>query len=191
MTARIKVWPEYDVDGFSRMPIGLSRKNRALWLQWQEGEYSCNGTTKRGDPCGNGTVVRNWERGDEFWPGVTDRCRYHIDEVARRDRDLARIAKRSGAADVEALQPAERRKEIHRATQATRPRVKRSDPDPVESTSADDKSALGRVSSNKWIQLELPLGLDIDEVRELTRPNKRRFTSDPKPAKAAKGACVP
>ncbi len=124
--------------------MSVNKGTRFLYRVWSGDGRRCRGTTSKGTDC---RAICSDVEIESFWPGVSDRCIHHVDEAARRDRELARIAKRSGAADAEALQPAERRKEIHRATQATRPRVKRSDPDPVESTSADDTSALGRVSS--------------------------------------------
>lgn len=122
----------------------LSKKNLALWVKWDSSEYQCTGTTKAGQPCSNYCKLDH-DHFDEFWPGVTDRCRYHIDEVARRTRDLARIAGQSGADPVESLQPPERKQQIRGARKAERPPVKRSGSASVEPASRRGNGATGRL----------------------------------------------
>jgi hypothetical protein len=123
----------------------LSRKAAALRAKSQRnGHRECNGTTKSGQPCQNLCGVDK-DYYDEFWPGVTDRCRYHIDEVARRTRDLARIAGRSGADPVESLQPPERKKQIRGAGKAGRRPVKRSGSTSVEPASRRANGTTGRL----------------------------------------------
>jgi len=126
-----------------------------FWSEASHPPWKCRGFTRAGQPC-NATCRK--VKLEEFWPGVSDRCIHHIDELARQNRDIARIARRTGAADVEALPPKERHhrlkeirlaeqaqqlEKIRRAKQARTAIARRRASPPVEPTSRRGNGATG------------------------------------------------
>jgi len=114
-----------------------------FWSEACHPPWKCRGFTRAGEPC-NATCRK--VKFEEYWSGVSDRCVHHVDEVARRARDIARTARRTGAADVEALLPYERHhrlKEIRLAEQARTAAARRSASSPVEPTSRRANGATG------------------------------------------------
>ena len=77
----------------------MSNREREYRLFVQSG-CQCTGTTKAGHPC---RARVSCGACADFWAGVSDRCLYHIDDVEHRSMEIARIARRSGAGEVEAL----------------------------------------------------------------------------------------
>ena len=111
--------------------------NKVWWGDVHVPDRRCTATNAAGERCG--CVSVRCPRRERPWPGVTDRCFHHVDELARRTRDLDRIAERSGADPVESLEPPERKKQIRPARKRTPPAVKRSEPPPTEHTCQHDR----------------------------------------------------
>jgi hypothetical protein len=103
-----------------------TRTTEDLYYDWSGSYCQCTGTTVKGEPCG--ATCKHKLDFDEFWPGVTDRCVHHVDELDRRSRDIAWVAQKTGADPVESLRPIERAKrleQIRRARLRERPPARR------------------------------------------------------------------
>lgn len=139
----------------------------SLWSVASYWPWRCQGITKAGVLC---QAICRKIKLEEYWPGVTDRCIHHIDEMARRTRDIARTARRTGAADVEALPPYERHhrlKRIRRAEQARLAAVRRSASSPTERTSRRGSCATGRQRGQLTFAFAASLAAQLEEPPRL------------------------
>ena len=84
--------------------------NLPWWAACYEGVRRCTGTTVSGRRCE--AVCRRLPRREAVWPGVHDRCCVHVDPLALRTYNLARIAQKTGADRIESLRPLERALEL-------------------------------------------------------------------------------
>ena len=86
----------------------------SLWSVASYWPWRCQGITKAGVLC---QAICRKIKLEEYWPGVTDRCIHHIDEMARRTV-TSPGPHGNGAADVEALPPYERHHRLKRIRRA-------------------------------------------------------------------------
>lgn len=134
--------------------LDVTRSTEELFDQWTASKFRCTGKNRHDKQCGNFCDAADYLA---FWPGVSDRCGCHVDGLAERTAQIARIARESIADPVDTMWPDERvarieylrrrkkrKQEIYRARQAKLAVAKQSEPPPIEPTSSVRDGATGR-----------------------------------------------
>lgn len=83
-----------------------SNETEELFLAWMDSGCQCTGTTTTGKRCR--ARCKKVGVSNDFWPGVTDRCIHHVDELDRRNFQIATIAWQREADDIESTLALER-----------------------------------------------------------------------------------